>query len=248
MIRTYLSYILIYLSLLLGGGSLLVFVLFLFEGSLNIVNFGFSYRAALWCDAALSCVFFMQHSVMIRRSSRRFLSQFFREEYFGVLYSITSGVVLFMMVIFWQASTHSLFVAEGALRWFLRSIFMLSIAGFVWGVRALEDFDALGGKIILRKLRNRQLPPGKFIIAGPYRYVRHPLYFFVLCMIWSCPDITADRLLFSVSWTTWIVFGTILEERDLVAEFGDVYRRYQKEVPMLFPIGVPFKKGDTWRE
>ncbi len=241
MIQTYPSYMLIYLSFLLGGGSLLAFVLFLFEGSLNIVSFGFSNRAVFWFDAALSCVFFIQHSLMIRRSSRRFLSQFFREEYFGALYSIASGVVLFMTVILWQASTHSLFVAEGAFRWFLRSIFMLSIAGFVWGVRALEDFDALGGKMILRKLRDRQPRKGRFIIAGPYRYVRHPLYFFVLCMIWSCPDITADRLLFNVSWTAWIVFGTILEERDLVAEFGDVYRRYQKEVPMLFPIGVPFK-------
>ncbi len=29
----------------------------------------------------------------------------------------------------------------------------------------------------------------------------------------------------------------MLEERDLVMKFGDLYRRYQKEVPMLIPKG-----------
>jgi protein-S-isoprenylcysteine O-methyltransferase Ste14 len=240
MIKVQPPYLLIYLSLLLGGGSLLAFVFFLFKGSLNIVGFGFDEGAVLWFDAALSCMFFIQHSLMIRRSSQRFLSRFFREEYFGAFYSIVSGVVLFALVIFWQASTQFLIVAEGAFRWFLRSIFIFSIAGFVWGVKALEDFDAFGGNRIVYKLRNRPPPPGKFIISGPYRYVRHPLYFFALCMIWSCPDLTADRLLFNASWTIWIVFGTILEERDLAAEFGDAYRRYQKEVPMLFPNRISF--------
>jgi len=33
----------------------------------------------------------------------------------------------------------------------------------------------------------------------------------------------------------WIVIGTVLEERDLVAEFGESYREYQSAVPMLVP-------------
>ena len=58
-------------------------------------------------------------------------------------------------------------------------------------------------------------------------------------MIWSYPDLTADRLLFDALWTTWIVVGTLLEERDLVASFGDAYREYQRKVPMLVPYRVP---------
>ena len=38
-------------------------------------------------------------------------------------------------------------------------------------------------------------------------------------------------------WTAWIVIGSILEERDLVFEFGDVYREYQRRVPMFIPRG-----------
>jgi protein-S-isoprenylcysteine O-methyltransferase Ste14 len=65
--------------------------------------------------------------------------------------------------------------------------------------------------------------------------VRHPFYAAAILMIWACPVITLDRLLFDVLWTCWIVAGARLEERDLVAEYGDTYRAYRGEVPMLVP-------------
>ena len=58
-------------------------------------------------------------------------------------------------------------------------------------------------------------------------------------LIWSSPDLTLDRLLFNVLFTTWIVIGTLLEERDLVAEFNEAYRDYQRNVPMLIPWKTP---------
>ena len=73
------------------------------------------------------------------------------------------------------------------------------------------------------------------VVRGLYRWVRHPLYLAMLMMIWSYPDLTADRLLFNVLFTGWIIVGTVLEERDLVENFGDDYRNYQRRVPMLIP-------------
>jgi len=75
-----------------------------------------------------------------------------------------------------------------------------------------------------------------FTVAGPYRWVRHPLYLFTILMIWSCPDLTRDRLLFNLLWTVWIVIGSYFEEIDLIVEFDDAYREYQKRVPMLVPL------------
>ncbi len=80
-----------------------------------------------------------------------------------------------------------------------------------------------------------------FTIRGPYRYVRHPFYFFILVMIWSCPETTLDRLLFNCLWSIWIVAGTVLEERDLTEEFGQKYRDYQKDTPMLIPWKICYK-------
>jgi len=54
-------------------------------------------------------------------------------------------------------------------------------------------------------------------------------------MIWSCPNASIDRLLFNILWTVWIVVATLLEERDLVNDFGEGYLDYQRKVPMLFP-------------
>ncbi len=57
----------------------------------------------------------------------------------------------------------------------------------------------------------------------------------MLVLIWSTPRFTTDQLLFNVLWTAWIVVGAGLEERDLVADFGQTYREYQRSVPMLIP-------------
>jgi hypothetical protein len=65
--------------------------------------------------------------------------------------------------------------------------------------------------------------------------VRHPLYSCILVLFWTNPAMTADQLLLSVMWTAWIWVGAMLEERDLLAEFGESYGAYRRQVPMLIP-------------
>jgi protein-S-isoprenylcysteine O-methyltransferase Ste14 len=118
-------------------------------------------------------------------------------------------------------------------------VFLLSFVGFNWGIRALGSFDMFGTGQIVRHLRSEEPPqPMPFTIRGPYRWVRHPLYLFCLLMIWSCPNLTVDRLLYNVMWTGWVILGTLLEERDLIACFGEAYHKYQKKVPMLIPRSI----------
>lgn len=67
------------------------------------------------------------------------------------------------------------------------------------------------------------------------------MYLTTLLMIWSYPDLTADRLVFNLLFTGWIIVGSVLEERDLVADYGDDYRNYQRRVPMLIPYRKPIE-------
>jgi protein-S-isoprenylcysteine O-methyltransferase Ste14 len=219
----------------LGIGAMLLFVWFLFAGPLPWVDLGLAETATLALDAGLCLAFFLQHSGMIRKSFRQRLSPFLPEPYHGALFATASALALLVLIVLWQASGHTLSSSQGLARWLLRAVSVLALAGFVWGVRALGAFDPFGIRAVRHHLRGTQPRPEPIAARGPYRWVRHPLYLFVLLMIWSCPDLTPDRLLFNVLFTAWMIAGTILEERDLVAEYGDTYRTYQRSVPMLIP-------------
>lgn len=229
------AYFVIVLSVVLGGGSLLLFGAFLIAGPFTIIRFDASEGQVLAWNGALSLLFFIQHSGMIRGSFRNWLASAIPRLYHPATYSIASGIVLTMTVLLWQTSQTVLFRIQGPLEVLPRAISILAIAGFVWGVRALGTFDAFGRIPIVVHLRGRQLRPPDFVLRGPYLWVRHPLYFFTLVLIWSAPNVTLDRLLLNVLWTLWIVLGSYLEEKDAVVGFGERYRDYQRTVPMLLP-------------
>lgn len=222
-------------SVLLGGGSLIALGCFLWIGSTQIVDLELAARATLIWDGALSVVFFTQHSGMIRRSFRRRLARVVPDHFEGAVYSIGSGVVLSLVLVLWQRSLIEVVHVEGPWRWLMRAAFVAAVVGFVSGIRALHGFDGFGLRTIRHRVRGRRRPEPSLSVNGPYRWVRHPLYSCVLIMIWSCPDLTADRLLFNLLWTGWIVLGTALEERDLEADFGERFQAYRRRVPMLVP-------------
>lgn len=240
--RGFTAYVILALAGLLGGGSLVLFAYFLYAGPLGLIDFGLNQCNDLWLDSALSLLFFIQHSGMVRRPFRRRLAGFVPEEFSGAIYAIASGAALLIVIVFWQEGTHVFSAPPGVFRWSLRAFFLLSLLGFLWGGLALKSFDPCGIRPVLARLRGTIPEDTPFSAQGPYRLVRHPLYLFSIMMIWSCPDLTTDRLLFNILWTGWIVIGAFLEERDLVAEFGETYREYQRKVPMFIPGKIGLRR------
>ena len=220
----------------LGGGGMLAWVAFLLFGPLVPVDLELGIAGGLMLDALLCLLFFIQHSIMVRRGFRLWLTRIVRANFHGALYAAASGSVLLLLTGLWQPAGSVLWAPPGPFRWAMIMLFLAAGAGAWWGSKSLGDFDALGVRPALRAFDSQKpIAATPFTVRGPYRWVRHPLYLFSLIIIWSCPVFTLDRLLHNGLWTIWIVIGATMEERDLVACFGEAYRSYQKTVPMLLP-------------
>ena len=231
--RKWIGYVLMVLSTVCGAGALALFA----ARPIGSWSAPLHWPEALllpW-DALLSLAFFLQHSGMVRAGFKVRWAAVIPLPYHRAVYSLASGTVLAGVVLLWQPSSVHLLVLRGTGRWAAGVAALLAAALFLWGAVATRDLDFFGLAPIRAELRHS--PPRRpvFLVRGPYRWMRHPWYCGVLLLIWSCTDLTADRLLFNVLWTTWVCIGARLEEKDLLAEFGDAYAQYRRKVPMLIP-------------
>lgn len=232
------NFILTWMLYFLGSLSGFMFLIFLFMGSYTIIHFDLSTKDTLFLDAFLSIIFFLQHSIMVRRGFKKRLKKFTPEIYHNAFYAIVSIIVLLMVLVFWQQSHFIVAKADGFAFWFLRGVFLLCLAGFLWAVKSLDSFDALGVNSLIDQTGGRPNNTQQITAKGPYRWSRHPIYLLVIIIIWACPVLTLDRLIFNILWSVWIVMGTYLEDRDLHREFGSQYRKYSSRVPILIPYRI----------
>ena len=72
---------------------------------------------------------------------------------------------------------------------------------------------------------------------GLHSHVRHPLYLGTFFMLWGIFLIIplGSLLVTNIIITIYTLLGIRYEEKKLKAAFGDIYLRYMKEVPMIWP-------------
>lgn len=228
-------YILLISAIVLATAAFILFGFFLWHGPFPAIHLDLTTPQALAFDALLAVTFFVQHSGMVRRSFRARLTRWIVPDAQPAVYAIASAIALLLQPLLWQPTAVSLITLHGPLRWLIRGVSLAGAACLVWAIASLPHFDAVGVEPLLARLRSKPAPQSPLTIRGAYRWVRHPIYSSLVLMFWAWPGVTADRLLFNVLWTAWVVMATRLEERDLVADFGQPYRDYQRRVPMLLP-------------
>jgi methanethiol S-methyltransferase len=196
---------------------------------------GPSTAVALLIDAALLALFAVQHSVMARPAFKRWWTRFVPTAVERSTYVLFASAVLIAIYVFWQPVTAPVWTATGIAATALMAIFWLGWALVLVSTFLINHFELFGLTQVYDRLRGRQPARATFRTPLFYSWVRHPIYLGFLLAFWGAPMMTIGHLLFSVATTGYILLGIFLEERDLVAQFGEQYRNYRRRVSMLIP-------------
>lgn len=85
-------------------------------------------------------------------------------------------------------------------------------------------------------------PPRKFVVVGPYRHVRNPMYSgaFIVLLGFGCYEKSPAIVLFTLPWLLLAhLFVILYEEPHLRSTFGGTYKEYCQAVRRWLPRARP---------
>jgi protein-S-isoprenylcysteine O-methyltransferase Ste14 len=188
-------------------------------------------------DVLLLALFGLQHSGMARPTFKAFIIRWVPDALERSLYVVMASVAVWVLCLGWQPLPYRIWSTDGVVGTVLDGGFWLGVALVYAATLLLNHVYLLGLSQAYRAYVTRV--PGVTVdrlqVHGPYRLVRHPLMTGLLLCFWCASTLTAGHLLWAGGLTGYILLGTFLEERDLVARFGAAYRAYAAKVPAFFP-------------
>ena len=144
------------------------------------------------------------------------------------------GVIAWMIDPRWMAwSSLSL---PAWLRWTGVGVMATACGLLVWTFRCL-------GKNLTDTVVTRQ--EHTLVMQGPYRWVRHPFYDSAALLMVAISLIAANWFLLvtGVVGVLLLIIRTRIEERNLVARFGDGYRAYMEQTGRFLPRLTTNRRG-----
>ena len=192
--------------------------------------------AALIVNLMLMSIFAIQHSVMARPQFKQWWTRFVPPSVERTTYVLLASLALALLIWQWQPMPAVVWqIADPRLA---AAVTGLSFVGWLIVLTStflINHFELFGLHQVANNLAGRSMPTPRFRTPLFYHFVRHPIYLGFIIAFWAAPTMTVGHLLFAAVTTAYILVGIWLEERDLIAIFGDEYRRYRQRVSMLLP-------------
>jgi protein-S-isoprenylcysteine O-methyltransferase Ste14 len=190
----------------------------------------------LLVDLVLLGLFAVQHSGMARPGFKRQWTRLVPEPIERATYVLLASAILLLLFWQWRPLAQPVWsIEQPLLAGLVQAVFWFGWALVLASTFLINHFELFGLRQVFAFMAGRRLPPPTFHIPLLYRLIRHPIYLGFLMAFWATPEMTLGHLLFAVGTTGYILIGIQLEERDLVAVFGQPYRTYRQQVGMLLP-------------
>jgi methanethiol S-methyltransferase len=194
--------------------------------------------SSILINLALMSLFALQHSIMARPGFKRWWTRIIPKTIERSTYVLLSSLIL--LLLFWQwRPMHSVIweIQDEAGIMVINSLFVLGWLVVLLSTFMISHFDLFGLRQVYDYVKNIEPRPTEFKLTMFYRIVRHPIMLGFIIAFWATPVMTAGHLLFAGVTTVYIyVAVAFLEERDLIKMFGEEYREYRRNVPMLIPF------------
>ena len=173
-------------------------------------------------NAALFAAFALHHSLFARESIKRRVASVLPGQLLRSCYVWTASVLLLIVLALWQPIAGDVYTVTG---WRAIAHAAVQWSGLWLIAQSVAKIDALELAGIKPASGTDSLQ-----IAGPYRWVRHPLYLGWLLAVFGAAHMTADRFTFAAITTVYLFVAIPWEERSLLRIFGEPYTRYQRTV------------------
>ncbi len=153
-------------------------------------------------------------------------------KFYRPLYSLFSAITL-TLVVWYHFHISSSFIWKSSLAEIYIAV-VLAIAGLVvMYISGSKYFLQITGIDVFIKRSSSNTLQQK----GLHKFVRHPLYSGTLLFVWALffwhPFL--NNLISCICITLYVRTGIYFEERKLVNDFGDTYKKYKAKTPMLIP-------------
>jgi protein-S-isoprenylcysteine O-methyltransferase Ste14 len=194
-------------------------------------------------DLVLLGIFAVQHSVMARHEFKSWWTRMVPKTLERSTYVLFSALALALLYWQWQPFPALVWSVEApALRMAIQLLFWIGWVTLFVSTFLINHFELFGVEQVVHAVRGEPHAAPSFKTPGLYKLVRHPIYLGLVLAFWATPDMSYGHLLFAVATTGYILIGIWLEERDLIALFGERYTQYRSEVSMLLPL--PKRRSD----